>query len=160
MITHHFSPAMLEKILTFDTAERTVRFVKDLQKTEIMQAGELPPPTVLSSAATRAQGLRSTEELYAPLGDPALNLKALAETQRKFWTSKQNADKPEAAQPVPPDAPEAPQQTEGPEPQAHFAPCTDWRLPSDYVAHLAKKFEAGPIDPSTKKRKPRKLKQD
>ena len=62
--------------------------------------------------------------------------------------------------PKPPGAAEAHRRPEDPEPQAYFAPCTDWRLPSDYVAHLAKKFETGPLDPITKQRKPRKLKRD
>ena len=43
---------------------------------------------------------------------------------------------------------------------AHFAPAGQWRKPSDYVAHLARKFEQGKVDPHTGKLAPRPLKRD
>ena len=46
------------------------------------------------------------------------------------------------------------------EPVSYFAPNDQWRRPSDYVAHLAARFEAGPLDQETGQREPRRLKRD
>ena len=53
-----------------------------------------------------------------------------------------------------------PDEPQAPEPQAYFAPCDQWRLPSDYVRHLADRFEKGILDPVTCLRTPRPLKRD
>ena len=45
-------------------------------------------------------------------------------------------------------------------PAAYFAPTDAWRRPSDYVAHLARKFEEGKPDPKTGKVVARPLKRD
>ena len=45
-------------------------------------------------------------------------------------------------------------------PAAYFAPTDAWRRPSDYVAHLARKFEEGKPDPKTGKAVARPLKRD
>ena len=47
-----------------------------------------------------------------------------------------------------------------PEPQAYFAFCNSWRRLSDYVAHLAKMFEAGFKDPVTGESVPCSLTRD
>jgi hypothetical protein len=44
VIAHRFEAETLEEILAFATAERTQAFVKELQETALMSAGELPPP--------------------------------------------------------------------------------------------------------------------
>ena len=153
-IPHHFPPDKLKQILNFTTAERTQRFVKDLMATDLMKAGELP-----TLAGRDAQSRRRTEVLqlkqrYAPLGDPTLNLKAIAELQQK---SRGKAD--EAAPPPeePAEVPDAPAAQPPPEPVAYF---TQSYRPSDYVAHLAKEFEAGPVDATTGQRQPRMLRRD
>ena len=46
------------------------------------------------------------------------------------------------------------------EPEAFFAPGAIWRRPSDYVAYLMRKFEEGPVNPTTGMRLPRTLKRD
>jgi len=47
-----------------------------------------------------------------------------------------------------------------PEPIAHFVPGQQWNRPSDYVEHLAKKFEDGVVDQKTGKKTPRPLKRE
>ena len=153
-IPHHFPPDKLKQILNFTTAERTQKFVKDLMATDFMQAGELP-----TMAGRDAQSRQRTEGLqlkqrYAPLDDPTLDLKAIAELQHKGRGKTDEAAPPREEQAEVPDEPAA---LPLPEPVAYFTRCY---RPSDYVAHLAKEFEAGPIDTKTGIRKPRELRRD
>ncbi len=59
-IAHRFDPTTPDDILGFHTAERTQRFVKDLQDTELMSAGELPPPHASAALQQRQEGFRAS----------------------------------------------------------------------------------------------------
>ena len=47
-----------------------------------------------------------------------------------------------------------------PPPEARFDPAGEFRRPSDFVRHLARKFEEGELNPKTGKAEPRPLKRD
>ena len=175
-IVHHFQAELLQKVLRFETAERTQGFVKELLKSPVMQLEEgLPLPRSRQDGADR-RAARVSHDLqirYETLSHLEPNeLKELVEAQRKSWKSKDDGPEPDQDCPAPParedrGCPSDPQEhsnehasRRGPEPQAYFAPNDTWRRPSDYVAHLAQRFEEGPIDPTTGKRVPRTLKRD
>ena len=82
-----------------------------------MQTGDLPMPGHATQVAQRAGKVReSIEQRYAALGDPDLDLKGLAEMQRKFWKTKETATAPEVEQPTPAAGPDAHRAPAGPEP--------------------------------------------
>ena len=174
-IVHHFDSDTLRKVLAFATAERVQSFVKDLMKTPVMESGVLPPPqSRQGGAGQRAARVREdVQKRYEGLSDlSAEALKELVQAQRKLWMSKSSEAQTDADCPAAPVAgesggPSDPQDQANesaprrrPEPKAFFAPSDAWRRPSDYVAHLAKKFEEGPVDPATGGRAPRTLKRD
>ena len=45
-LAHRFDEEALNEILTFQTAERTQAFVRELQETDLMWVGELPAASV------------------------------------------------------------------------------------------------------------------
>ena len=142
-IRNPFPKEELEKILSFTTADRTQRFVKELMATDLMGTGELPPPE------DRGQALRARQHVaekiegpYSPLAGLGEDLKDLVESQRKLWKSKVAAEAVDPGCPPEPAAHAAGRSSKtGPEPQAYFAPGPEFQRPSDYVARLAKRFE-------------------
>ena len=134
-----------------------------------MAAGELPSPN--ESAALHGR----REHLAASLLEPLTGLCALGrdilrdiidvQRQRFARAGKKVEDAPEDD-----DAPtenegeeepeNAPAAQPGPDPVAYFAPSDRYRRPSDYVAYLARRFEAGKLNPKTGRIDPKPLKHD
>jgi hypothetical protein len=164
IIAHRFEPELLDKILKFETAERTQSFVKQLQETPLMAAGELPAPQESTALQRRRTQLR--ESLLEPLrGLCTLGrdvLRELVDVQRKRFAraGSREEDVPDDDAPLEIDeaAPHEPQAA--PEPVAYFAPSDQYRRPSDYVAELARQFEAGKWDEKTGRIEPKPLKRD
>ena len=81
----------MQKVLRFETAERTQGFVKEFLKTPVMQLEEgLPLPRNQKGADQRAAYVtQDLQQRYATLShlEPD-ELKMLMEAQRKFWKSK------------------------------------------------------------------------
>ena len=179
VIAHHFKSELLHKILRFETADRTQKFVKELMGTSVMTLddGGLPAPRNREDGADRRASdvQKDILQRYEALGnlEPAV-LKELVSAQRKSWKSKNDDAEPSdqdcPAPPAPEDSgrpsdPHADYSSQkpprrGPEAKAYFAPNDAIRRPSDYVALLAKKFEEGCVDPTTGNRVPRRLKRD
>ena len=164
-LAHRFDPATSQKILAFDTAERTQAFVKDLKQTPLMASGELPHTNSASCSAERRKKFR--EELLGPLDAlGALSGDALAEVlecQRKRFATggKRDDDAPVGDGDDAPAAPhDAPTDCPADVPAAVFVPSDEFKRPSDYVKHLARRFESGKVDTATGKLEPRPLKRD
>ena len=66
-LAHLFEETDLQEILAFNTAERRQAFVRELEETAFMQAGELPPPTDSRKVAIRREDLN--DRLIAPFRD-------------------------------------------------------------------------------------------
>jgi hypothetical protein len=105
-IVHHFQAELLQKVLRFETAERTQGFVKEFLKTPVMQLEEgLPLPRSRQEGADRraAHVTQDLQQRYATLShlEPD-ELKCLVEAQRKFWKSKDFSQEPDQDCPAPP----------------------------------------------------------
>ena len=129
-----------------------------------MQNEALPPP-----ADQKGRDKRQ-EELKGQIIDPFENLAHLEglalvhviETQRSTFGSKvcpANEEEDDLDAPPDPDAP-APVLPLRNDAAARFAPSDSWRLPSDFVKYLAKKFEEEWTNPRTRKKEFRPLKHD
>ena len=64
-LSHRFDPETLQKILSFDTAEKTQAFVRELKRTPLMASGELPPTSSTQAEQKRRADFRET--LLGPL---------------------------------------------------------------------------------------------
>ena len=166
-IAHRFDTATLAKILSFDTAERTQSFVKELKEAPLMAAGALPPPGNEAAANADRRSLRTA--LLAPLdGLKSMcreTFRKLLEAQRLTFArgGKREADAPKDDDVPPQDDARCASSTSAAAaatPHARFAPSDEFRLPSDFVRHLARKFESGQVNPKTGKIERRPLKRD
>ena len=63
-LAHHFEEADLQKILSFDTADRTHAFVKELVEISFMQDGQLPVPVDAKQVQRRREHLH--DQLVTP----------------------------------------------------------------------------------------------
>jgi hypothetical protein len=159
-LAHYFDDESLDQILSFTTAQRTIGFVKELQGNMIMQGGELPQPResadlVRRRAINQINLVKKFESLETLRND----LRNIADIQRRAFARVGNRDADV------PDDNDVPPQAEGEEvhvdvAEAYFIPSEQCQRPSDYVAQLAKQFEAGSMCTSTGKMVPKKLKYD
>ena len=166
-IAHRFDPDTLEKIVSYEVAERTQAFVRDLKDLPFMAAGGLPQPQQEAELEARQGAFRS--ELLEPFeGLSRLGRSALREVvdiqRRSLGRKDVNDGDAHRSEDVPPDpedaAPHGRSPSSVPTPIAKFAPCDQWRRPSDYVAHLASRFEDGTRCKKTGKFERRPLKRD
>ena len=162
-LAHHFNQEDLEVILAYKTAERTQAFVKELQETGFMQDGELPPPAEQNRIARRREDL--SERLLAPFQGLAHLDDLLADVIEKQRSSFGSTDCPATEEEDDLDAPPDPDEPARALPvqedaTARFAPSDSWRYPSDYVAHMAKRFEEEWTNPRSGKKELRPLKRD
>ena len=155
------------RILTFDTLDRTSAFTKELKMSALMASGNLPPPQPSPAfTARRAEFRTEMVDSYTALAAIGDSLTVLVDMQRRYFKNAcvNDDDLPD------PDAPpefgedEAMGEPDGssprPEPTGYFAPSDRWRRPSDYVAYLAREFEAGRTGPLEERGKPKPLKRD
>ena len=162
-LAHHFEKADLDEILAFQTAERTQAFLKELQETGFMQHGALPAPAEQTRAEKRREDLR--HRILAPYEGLAHLDDLLADVIEKQRSSFGSKDSPATEQesdldaPPDPDLP-APRASVEDDAAARFAPSDSCRLPSDYVASMAKRFEEEWINPRSGKKEQRRLKRD
>ena len=102
-------------------------------------------------------GARALAHRFHYLENLGSDLSELVEAQRESFRKPGDGEQPAAMDAAPPSAGEAepapraegdgrPPDPAVPEPIARFVPSEQWRRHSDYVAHLAKKFEEGIVD--------------
>ena len=124
--------------------------------------GVLPPPRTGQAAEVELRNMPHAELLLPFQGLSSIrrdDLKSLVDAQRKqFAKGGTNDADPGMGDFTPPQdaAGRASAATEpAGAPQARFDLSMEFRRPSDFVAHLARKFEAGIINPETKQVEPR-----
>jgi hypothetical protein len=158
----------LDRVLRFETKERRTAYSKELCSLPLMSEGDLPAPSPNEAGRKRQEKLR--DEVLLPYGGDRAGgvggLAALSDVLKDVITAQQQHFKtaagPEAGAEsdtdVPPD-PEVPRASPPPADDlpAFFAPCDRWRLPSDFVAYQAQRFEDGLTTPPGKKFKKKKL---
>ena len=156
-IAHRFEPDQLERIMAFDTRDRTTAYSKDLlEAMPAMREGSLPSPSEDAALEQRRKDNRKdVAEVYGSLdrqapesiglaGVDAAPLAALLgriEERQSARAQGVGDDEAEDDEVPPPEvaAPTAPNT----EATAHFAPSDRWRRPSDYIKHMMGLFEQG-----------------
>lgn len=129
-LSHRFDDDALLEIMSFNTADRTQAFVKDLQDTPLMTAGELPDPASVALRETMKTELSNVLDLNGQLSHLDKNtLKALVEKQRQCFAGKSPQDDTGMEQEVPPELRAEPAQ-DG-DVAAYFQPCDKWQRPSN-----------------------------
>ena len=165
VIAHRFDADTLERIMAFTTAERTDKSVKELQDSPLLRAGQMPAPAETLALRQRRDGLRALTQRFVGLTHLGASLRDVATVQRHFAGKPGEVERLRPDDDVPPQdlgesPPSAPISGRPSDPVAYFAPSDLWRRPSDYVAHLATRFEEGPLNEETGRRVPRQLKRD
>ena len=133
----------------------------------LMASGNLPPPQ--SSPAFTARRTEFRTEMvdpYTPLDALGESLKKLGDMQRRYFKNACVKDDelpdPDAPPEFGEDEPrgEPDRSSPRPAPIGYFASSDRWRRPSDYVAYLAREFEAGRTGPLEEQGKRKRLKRD
>ena len=162
-IVHHFNPELLTKILNFETADRNTAFIKELNAVPLMNEGVSPPSTSTTVVQKMRQGLTDLVEPFLGLASLSHQvLRCVVDAQRKYLKQGLLDDEDVADPDAPPDEDDSAGHAPAAdvEPIAFFEPSDKYRRPSDYVAEMVRKFEAGKPHAVTGVLEPKPLKRD
>ena len=160
-ITQRFDEALLKRVLDFDAKDRSTAFTKELRDAPSMQKDI---SLNAEGSDKRRSELAATLQSYEQgLRAAAADISSLIDMQRQHFQQKEGevieGDDPTEDRDAPPPLHESKPDQHSP-PVAFFAPCDQWRRPSDFLAHQLELFEKGDTTPPGKKKITKRVTKD